>query len=206
MQEIDSLYKITRADINKTGTMLIDAFQYDPLWNKLVEGEEDIPTKLRAIFETPVRYSLYYGWVYAPSEQLEGVAAWVPGNRADMSFWRLLRSGGIISGFKMGAQLGDKMKKVFTLMEEDRREHMQRSSYIYLQIIGVAREYQGQGFGGILLRSLINECKKSGYSLYLETETEENVAMYEHFGFRMIKKTTLPVIDLPVWEMVREPV
>ena len=41
--------------------------------------------------------------------------------------------------------------------------------------------------------------------LYLETETENNVAMYEKYGFKVVKKTTLPIINLPMWEMVRAP-
>jgi len=42
-------------------------------------------------------------------------------------------------------------------------------------------------------------------SIHLEPFTEENVKMYEHFGFRLLKKITLPIVDLPMWEMVRKP-
>jgi hypothetical protein len=31
------------------------------------------------------------------------------------------------------------------------------------------------------------------------------VKMYEHFGFRLLKRITLPIVDLPMWEMVRGP-
>jgi hypothetical protein len=29
--------------------------------------------------------------------------------------------------------------------------------------------------------------------------------MYEHFGFKLLKKITLPIVGLPMWEMVKEP-
>ena len=41
--------------------------------------------------------------------------------------------------------------------------------------------------------------------IYLETSTEKNVKMYERYGFEVPKKITLPVIDLPQWEMWRVP-
>ena len=49
----------------------------------------------------------------------------------------------------------------------------------------------------------IEKSEQAGVSLYLETETEANVSMYEHFGFTVIKKIKLPIIDLPMWEMVK---
>jgi ribosomal protein S18 acetylase RimI-like enzyme len=80
---------------------------------------------------------------------------------------------------------------------------MSGRSYIYLQIIGVNPSFQGQGFAGKLLHALIEKCDETGVSLYLETETESNVRMYRHFGFNLIKQIRLPIIDLPMWEMVK---
>jgi len=76
--------------------------------------------------------------------------------------------------------------------------------YIYLMIIGVASEFQGQGFGGKLLGALIEESEQIGTPLYLETTTETNVRMYERLGFRLLNQIILPVVNLPQWEMVRE--
>jgi hypothetical protein len=39
----------------------------------------------------------------------------------------------------------------------------------------------------------------------LETETEDNVRWYTSHGFEVIKQIGLPVIHLPMWEMVRNP-
>jgi hypothetical protein len=50
---------------------------------------------------------------------------------------------------------------------------------------------------------LVEKSEQVGLSLYLERETEANVSLYEHFGFTVIKKITLPMIDLPMWEMTR---
>lgn len=199
------LYKLKKKDISKAGAILADAFQSDPLWNKFFEGESKIDQKLRACFETPVRYCLKYGDVYATSKRLEGIAAWVQGDHADMTIWRMILSGAILSGMRMGARAGKKMKPVFDPLQKDRKDNMTGISFIYLFIIGVAKAFQGQGYGGKLLRALIDKSEKAGIPLYLETEIEKNVKLYEKFDFKLIKKITLPVIGLPMWEMVREP-
>ena len=89
-------------------------------------------------------------------------------------------------------------------MAEDRHEHMAGCTFLYISIVGVATLLQGKGFGRKLIGAAIEKSKREGLQLYLETVTEENVKMYEHFGFRLLKRITLPMVDLPVWEMVRE--
>ena len=200
-KKLDSLYRVQKKDVSRAAIVLVDAFQHDPVWNA-VFGDAMLAQRAYA-FEPPVRYCLKYGEVYAPSEALEGVAAWVPGTVADMTCWRILRSGAFWSGMKAGARIISKMKPIFRPIETDRRANMSGKPYIYLQVIGVAPAFQGQGFAGKLLRALIEKSEQTGVSLYLETETEANVSMYEHFGFAVIKRIVLPIIDLPMWEMTR---
>jgi ribosomal protein S18 acetylase RimI-like enzyme len=200
---LEKLYKVQKKDIQKAGAVLADAFQHDPLWKKILEGESDIEQKLHILFETPIRYCLRYGGVYATSENLEGICVWAPGSLSNMTIWRIIRSGAFLHSIKM-AGLGKKMKSVFRQIEDDRKEYMKGRKFIYIMAIGVALKLQGQGFGGKLIRALIKKSDQDGIPLYLETETENNVKMYKGFGFKLIKKITLPVINLPMWEMVRE--
>jgi ribosomal protein S18 acetylase RimI-like enzyme len=178
-----------------------DAFHPDPVWPAVSTDATLAPGDYA--FDTPVRYGLKYGEVYAPSEALGGVAAWVPGALADMTLWRILRSGALWPGMKTSVQFARKMQPIFRPIELDRKAFIGGKPYTYLQIIGVAPAFQGQGFGGQLLRALIKRSEQAGVSLYLETETEANVSMYEHFGFTVIRKIVLPIIGLPIWEMTR---
>jgi GNAT superfamily N-acetyltransferase len=199
------LYRVQKGDIARVGKVLADAFQHDPVWNKICEGESDLEKRFRALFEVPVRHCLKYGEVYAPSRDLEGIVAWVPGKYADMTMWSIIRSGAIGAAMRMGSNASKKMGPVFKPVTEDRHEHMTGCTYLYLLIVGVATELQGKGFGRKLIGAAIEKSEREGLQLYLETETEENVKMYEHFGFRLLKKITLPIVALPMWEMVRKP-
>jgi ribosomal protein S18 acetylase RimI-like enzyme len=205
LEQIDQLYKLQKKDLPNACEVMADAFQHDPIWNAIFEGIPNMQSKLNAFYETPLRHCLKYGKVYATSEKLEGVAGWVPGALADMTVWRLLRSGAFRSGMKMGFKLAKRMQPALEPIEHDRKENMKGTSFIYLQIIGVATAYQGQGFGGKLLRAVIQKSELAQLPIYLETETERNVKMYQRFGFNLIKEISLPVIHLPMWEMVREP-
>ena len=199
--ERDTVYRLQKKDVARAAQVLAAAFQHDPVWNAVFGDAR--PEQRMAAFETPVRYGLRYGEVYAPSENLEGVAAWMPGEWADMTLWRVFRSGAMWSGLKLGFRVAQKMTPIFRPIEIDRKENM-RKPFIYLQVIGVAPQFQGRGLGGRLLRALIEKSEQAGLPIYLETETGSNVRMYEHLGFTVVKNIMLPIISLPMWEMLRE--
>jgi ribosomal protein S18 acetylase RimI-like enzyme len=206
-RQIENLYKVQKKDILKASVVLADAFQHDPVWTKFFKSEATIDQR-GVLFESPIKYCLKYGEVYAPSEHLEGIALWLPGDFADMTIWRMIQSGAIVSGMKaMKActELARKQGRILGPLQADRKAHMKGRAYIYLMVLGVASEFQGQGFGGKLLRALIEESERAGIPIYVETETEKNVGMYESFGFRLLDQITLPIINLSQWEMVREP-
>jgi ribosomal protein S18 acetylase RimI-like enzyme len=202
-----NLYKVEKKDIPQAGAVLANAFQHDSVWRMFFKDEATINQK-GTLYESPIRYCLKYGEVYAASERLEGIAAWTSGDLADLTIWRLIRSGAIISGMKamsVCTKLARKQARIFKPLEVDRKANMKGRAYIYLLIIGVVVEFQGQGFGRKLLEALIGESEQAGIPIYTETQTEKNVRFYERLGFRSIKQVTLPVINIPHWELIREP-
>ena len=207
MSKPESVHRVQRKDIPRAGVVLADAFQRDPIWKEFFKRESTIDQR-GAVFECPVKYCLRYGEVWATSEHLEGVAAWVSGDLAEWTIWRMVRSGVVVSAMRASkalTRLGRKQATILGPLQVDMKANMKERPFIHLLTIGVATEYQGQGLGGKLLRALIEKSEREGLPLYLETATERNVRLYERLGFRSLKKVTLPVIDLPTWEMVREP-
>ena len=210
--QIESLYKVQKKDIPQAGVVLADAFQHDPVWTTFFEGEAKakIDPIVGAFYVSSIRYCLKYGEVYATSEHLEGVAAWVPGDLADMTMWRQIQSGALLTGMKaliMSTRLGQNMGTMMRVMEPvpaARKANMKGRTFIYLQILGVATELQGQGFGGKLLGALIEESEQKGVPIYTETTLEKAARVYERFGFRVLNQITLPVYNLPLWELIRE--
>ncbi|MCB2214388.1 GNAT family N-acetyltransferase [bacterium] len=201
--ENSPIYPLTKKDMPQAIDVLFDAFGEDPVFNAVFEGASR--EQRRGLYESTMRYCLRYGEVWASSPNTEGVAGWVRGEKASMTPWRMLVSGAIWSGMKMGPQYSQRMSTVFSPIDADRKVHMAEQSFIYLLMIGVASAHQGQGHGRTLLDAVIRLAEKEQIPVYLETETEKNVQIYEHFGFEVLNKVTLPVIDLPMWEMLRKP-
>jgi ribosomal protein S18 acetylase RimI-like enzyme len=198
------LHQLTRADLGPASAILAAAFRSDPIWSRLLDSGTSIGRRTAA-FEAPLRFCRRYGVACATSPSLEGVAAFLPGESADMTFVRMALSGGILPGIRLGLGLARRLEPVFRQLPQDRKQNTGGRPYFYLLILGVAPEHQGRGFGCRLLRPLIERSRELGRLLYLETETEANVRMYERFGFRTVKQITLPELDLPMWEMMREP-
>lgn len=199
---LNSLYSVQKKDFVKTGHIFGSSFKDDPAFHDFFKNERD--DKRDAFFEGPARYCYRYGKIFAPSSQMEGLAAWVSGTKADMTFWRVIRSGLIKSTQRAGMKNMMSMRPVFEPLEKARRRIMNGRDYIYLMALGVAPQFQGKGYGGKLLRAVIKDSENHKLPLYLETATKKNVEMYNKFGFNVIEQVILPKIEVPLWCMIRE--
>ncbi len=197
------LYRITKKDIAKTGIILAEAFRNDPIFEAIFHGKRS--KHIDSFFEGAARFGIRYGQALAPSEALEGVAVWVPGDQADMTAWRTLITGAAFASLGLGIRLLKNMEVIFSPLEKNRRRLMKGRDYIYLMAIAVAPEYQGQGMGKRLLTQLFRESEEAALPIFLETATEKNVRMYEHLGFKLIDTVIQPIINLPHHGMLREP-
>jgi len=197
MSLISDLYKIQKKDIKKAANVLANAFSEHPMWKKIFKEED----KFSVMFEVMVRFCMRYGNVVSTSDNLEGVMTIAPHDK-DMTALRVIRSGAfflslkLVSAFKM-------IKEGIELMEEEKK-NLSIGPYIHLAIIGVSQEFQGKGFGGKLLRAVVEKAEIERKSIYLETGIETNVTLYEKYGFYVHKKINFPGLNIPMWLMVRD--
>ena len=120
-----------------------------------------------------------------------------------MSFWGMIRSG------------------LFSLMRKGGRESLERSQrfegyytpmwkrhtpfrHWILQFIGVDPVHQGKGYAGTLLESMLARIDEENLPCYLTTSDENNVSLYQHYGFEVIEKGVIPDTEVSVWAMLRE--
>ncbi len=198
MSLIRELYKIQKKDLKNAVNVLDNAFSEDSMW-KEVFSDEDKNTMLT---EVMVRFCLKYGNVLSTSDNLEGVMAISPYDK-DMTLMRIIRSGAFLLSMKIANEA--KKLKVLTIAVEEAKKNLNLGPHIHLLIMGVSQEFQGKGFGGKLLRAIIEKAETEKIPIYLETQKEVNVELYEKFGFSVRKKIILPdPINLPMWLMVRD--
>jgi len=198
MSLTSGLYKIQQKDLKNAVDVLTDAFSEDSMWKEIFDDED----KNRAISEVMVRFCLKYGNVLSTSDNLEGVMAIAPYDK-DMTALRIIRSGGFLLSMKIAGEA--KKMKVLSNAIEEAKKSLNLGPHIHLLIMGVSQEFQGKGFGGKLLRAVIEEAETERKPIYLETQKEDNVSFYEKYGFSVKKKIILPEpLNLPMWLMVRD--
>jgi ribosomal protein S18 acetylase RimI-like enzyme len=91
-------------------------------------------------------------------------------------------------------------------MLERRRQALVPMPHWYLQAVGVDPGRHGQGIGTALVREGLARAERDRVPVYLETETERNVAFYAHLGFRVLEQHAVEALDrLPVWLMRADP-
>jgi GNAT superfamily N-acetyltransferase len=198
MNLISDLYKIQKKDLKNAVNVLNDAFSEDSMWKEVFDDED----KNRVLTEVMVRFCLKYGNVLATSDNLEGVMAITPHDK-DMTALRIIRSGAFFLSMKISSE--SKKMKVLSNAIEEAKKSLNLGPYIHLLIMGVSQEFQGKGFGGKLLRAVIEKAETERKPLYLETQKEENINFYEKYRFSVKKKIILPEpLNLPMWLMVRD--
>ena len=192
------LYKIQKKELKNAVKVLNDAFSEESMWKEVFNDED----KNRVLTEVMVRFCFKYGDVVATSDNLEGVMAIAPYGK-DMTALRIIRSGAFFLSMKISNEA--KKFKVLSIAIEKAKKSLNLDPYIHLLIMGVSQEYQGKGFGGKLIRAIIEQAESEKKPIYLETQKEDNVALYEKYGFSVKKKIILPEpLNLPMWLMVRD--
>jgi len=197
MALFDNLYIIRKKDLQNAVNVLTDAFSEESMWKEVFKNEE----KNRALTEVMVRFCLKYGNVVSTSQNIEGVMAIAPYDKA-MTTWRIIRCGAFFLSMQIAGEA--KIMQVLTKAVEEAKKSLNSGPYIHLLIMGVSQEFQGKGFGGQLLRAVIEKAEIEKLPIYLETQKETNVSLYEKYGFSVKKKVILPdPLNLPMWLMIR---
>ena len=198
MSLISDLYKIQKKDLKNAVDVLTNAFSEESMWDEVFNDED----KNRVLTEVMVRFCLKYGNVLSTSDNLEGIMAIAPHDK-EMTALRVIRSGAFFLSMKISNE--SKKMKVLSNSIEEAKKSLNLSPYIHLLIMGVSQEFQGKGFGGKLLRAVIEKAETEGKPIYLETQKEGNVSLYEKYGFSVKKKIFLPEpLNLPMWLMLRD--
>jgi ribosomal protein S18 acetylase RimI-like enzyme len=146
---------------------------------------------------------LKYGEVYASSEKLDGVAAWLPPGKAPFGGWQIIRSVPLSILFRFARQGAGRMWAYGRFVDNLHRKLVPYPHW-YLQIIGVAPAYQGQGFASRLLRPVLEHIDRERMPCFLETNAGKNVAIYRRFGFEVVSEDKMPGTEVTSFAMLRK--
>jgi hypothetical protein len=91
--DLDSLVRLTKAQVKPAAEMMAKAFEGYPLEDFFFPDKSERRRNQANFFESMLSYGVLYGEVYAPSPNLESVAMWLPSDQIDRTLWRNIRCG-----------------------------------------------------------------------------------------------------------------
>ena len=200
---LDGLARLPDSSFEIAVDVMNRAFWDDPLIEYFFPDETKRKRFLPAFFEFRLKQGQYYGEVYTTSDDVEGVAIWKSYKTIDTTLWKDIRSGGLKLMRIYGWSLTRYMMKINDFTGKRRNEYA-TPPYIHLGPIAVDPEMQGKGYGSKLIRPMLTYLDEMKWQCYLEAQTESNVSLYEHYGFEIVAKGTVPDTKIPHWDMIRE--
>jgi ribosomal protein S18 acetylase RimI-like enzyme len=207
---IKNLYQIRIKDVEQATSVLTKAFHEDPLIQLIYPNPEERKLLSPILWRFMIKDGINYGEVYAPSNRIEGIAKWLPPGKEHMGIWRTIRSGGMKMGAALAKQKDERrlspgeIQRITNNITQIHKKLMKESHW-YLANIGVDPEHQGKGYASKLIKPMLERIDKTNYPVYLETNFEGNVGLYEHLGFEVMDETQIPKTKIINWAMIRKP-
>ncbi len=199
-----SLIRLDNSHINDAAETLANAFWNYPLNRYFYPDDTEQKRMTVSGFRSVVKRSVLYGEAYSTSDYMEGVVLWLPSKQLDMNIWQRFRSGDIAK--EMKESRGAK-KRVRTFYRYTRMLHGQLvpDEHMFLWVIGVAPEFQGNGLSSRLMKPMLSRLDEQNLPCFVETHAENNVPLYQHFGFKIVDESIIPGASLQHWALLREP-
>jgi ribosomal protein S18 acetylase RimI-like enzyme len=199
----EELISLEKDKIKPAVMALSRAFHDSPVYIYTFPDPKERMKKMHPAFESVLRYGLRYGRVLTTTDRPVGIAVWIRSELMKMTVRRMWWSRALWPAMRMGIGASIRMLRLNDYVE---RKHGKLAPFDhwYLMLLGVDPEYQGNGYGGRLIRGMLAETGETGLPCYLETTTESNVRLYEHFGFEVIDEFIVPGTPVEIWIMLRK--
>ena len=178
--------------------VLARAFARDPMvtW-PLVTGD-DLPARIRAMFEAVDTPFAAEGWMLEAADGL-GVMTLLPPGSSSLEEELAEAAAPAMAALAPdgGARYDGFWAWIWSMLPDE--------PHWLLDQLAVEPDAQGRGIGGALVRHAINRAEADGLPLFLETATTGNLALYRRFGFQLMAEGDAPGGGPHVWFMRRDP-
>jgi ribosomal protein S18 acetylase RimI-like enzyme len=191
---------LTLRDLQWATDVLVAAFDKQLPGSQLFKGPK-AAAKLRYFMECTCKYALLFGGCHAPEDKT-AVALWLRPNATQMTPGRMFRAGMLTAPFHLGLRDFKAFGAFATHTAAVHQEALSEPHY-YLFALGVRPDQQGRGVGTSLIKPTLERATIEARPIYLETQSPENVGLYERLGFAVVSDTPVPELDLRNFGMVR---
>ena len=199
--DLENLFRFDKTNIHQAGKVAAKAyFEADDFSNSPIDPSKQMKFLIN-LMNLTFRISQKFGWVYAPTKNIEGVAAWLPHDKTNLSNWHYIRNGALSVIIGPGKERRKQLMRYSNLANKKHKQHAS-FPHMYLYNLAIDPQHQGNGYASRLLTPMLAKLDENNLPCYLETH-ERNIPLYEHFGFELVEQISLPEFDEEVWLMMR---
>ena len=198
------LYIVQEKDLDRLAEVAADAYKDYPLHNWFTKGKYD-PKASKLIMQISLRTMSEDAVVYADSEEINGFAVWLPFGFTGSKTLPFLANGGMSLILHSGPGIIGRLLTYETYAMNLKKEFTDNYDW-YLYNLSIRKDAQGKGIASKLMRPMLQFCDDERMVVYLETNKESNVGLYQHYGFELMKEEQIPKSTVTHYAMVRKPI
>ncbi len=191
--------------VERMAQVLSRAMTDDPL-NLFVFPDPELRRRaLPAMYRLIARMGVRARAIRVTSPRIEGLALWELPGRPAVRFRDLWGAGALRFLRVAGPARAGRLGRYEAWAARRMSAHAPRGS-AHLLLLAVDPSEQGKGWASRLVRPVLARLDAEGAAACLETQNPANVPIYEHLGFRVARRATVPGSAVRHWVMVRPPV
>ena len=197
----EKCYVMQHEDIGRFATTLADGFSQYSMFKHVCYGAYNHDL-MRLFWEVSLAILPENAISIADSKDANSVMVYIPPKSKEPSLLDYVKAGGVKMFLKFGIRRIVRLTR-FNLEIEKVAKRYRTADDGYLLAFATRLDKQGQHYGKPLMTALLNHLDASGESCYLETLEAENVALYEHFSFRLKGQVGSKLGNLTLYAMCR---
>ena len=195
------LYIVQEKDLDRLAEVAADAYKDYPLHNWFTKDKYD-PKASKLIMQISLRTMSEDAVVYADSEEINGFAVWLPFGFTGSKTLPFLANGGMSLILHSGPGIIGRLLTYETYAMNLKKEFTDNYDW-YLYNLSIRKDAQGKGIASKLMRPMLQFCDDERMVVYLETNKESTVGLYQHYGFELMKEEQIPKSTVTHYAMVR---
>lgn len=201
--EIRELSHMGVEDIEKYAECAALAYHNYPLFHYLTNGSCDHEV-IKTIIAASIHAMKQDVIGIATDDEANAIALFVPPQYKGTKTLPFLLNGGIRLSYMAPLSTFYRLLNYEGHAMKLKKHYTNHESW-YLYNITVKPTHQGLGASSKLLRPMFDYFDRVNEGCYLETHDENNVSLYQHFGFDLIDVSEIPRTDVKQYSMLRKP-
>lgn len=176
-------------DLPAITELIVDRFWGLEHFNFLSQGLTNPKEVLSDLVNSQNEVFFKYGDIYLYQDPFVGTISGIPLKKFSLPhqiFYSLTTSKPLRKVSKQDRKILLAQNKLVTEIHTSWHKKYTKNAY-YLCLLAVAKEAKGTGALRNMLTPLLQQCQAQGQDVVLETMTESNIPIYQHFGFELVE-------------------